>query len=149
MSKKREATFHGITPEEEIRLQEHASDLCGGGYICPDAARCLKNNRCIPEVPRPEPHPATKDPGGRALVQNILDRKASTELYKPERYTQGLPDGVEARDILNAHVTKGGGTYDTAAALKYIIRHNFKGNPRQDIEKAKISLERWLEDNPA
>lgn len=61
----------------------------------------------------------------------------------PGHYTAGLPVGVAAVDVIKAHL-KAGGTWDTANALKYILRHPLKGNATQDIKKAIRCLNMWI-----
>lgn len=60
----------------------------------------------------------------------------------PPHYSLGTPDGIEAIDIIRAHM-KAGGTWETANALKYILRFPFKGNATQDVAKAVEYLTIW------
>ena len=66
----------------------------------------------------------------------------------PEHYTAGLPTGVAAVDVIKAHL-EAGGTWDTANALKYILRHHAKENPTQDIKKAIRCLNMWVAEQEA
>ena len=62
----------------------------------------------------------------------------------PNHYTQG---GIECIDALNAMVT---GYEDPVQAclswqvVKYVWRHPFKGNPVQDLKKARFYLDRLI-----
>ena len=62
----------------------------------------------------------------------------------PAHYTLGMPPGVAVVDVIRAHMEVGG-TWDTANALKYILRHTLKGNPKQDMGKAIRCLNMWME----
>lgn len=62
----------------------------------------------------------------------------------PAHYRDGVPAGVEVIDIIRAHM-RAGGTWETANALKYILRHPLKNNPTQDIAKATQYLNMWTE----
>ena len=63
----------------------------------------------------------------------------------PPHYSLGTPPGIEVIDIIRAHMAAGG-TWETANALKYILRHPFKGNPKQDIAKAGQYLSMWADE---
>ncbi len=55
----------------------------------------------------------------------------------PEHYTAG---GIEAIDVIEA---KGLG-FATGNAVKYILRHRFKGHPLADLRKARWYLDRGI-----
>lgn len=74
----------------------------------------------------------------------LLAEPATGVIAHPSHYTKGTPDGVEAIDIIRAHMAAGG-TWETANALKYILRHTLKGNPKQDLAKAAQYLAMWAE----
>ena len=63
---------------------------------------------------------------------------------RPPHYRDGVPPGIEVIDIIRAHM-RAGGTWETANALKYILRHTLKNNPTQDIHKAIQYLNMWVQ----
>ena len=69
----------------------------------------------------------------------------SDPVAHPTHYTNGTPPGIEVIDIIRAHMAAGG-TWETGNALKYILRHTLKDNPKQDIAKASQYLAMWTEE---
>lgn len=60
----------------------------------------------------------------------------------PEHYDLGL-NGLEVLDVINA--LGWGDAYLKANALKYLMRHEKKGNALQDLRKARYCLDRLIE----
>lgn len=77
-----------------------------------------------------------------------IDTPAPDVVAHPPHYTDGTPPGIEVIDIIRAHM-KAGGTWETANALKYILRHPLKDNPTQDIAKASQYLSMWTKEQEA
>lgn len=78
----------------------------------------------------------------------LIDTPAPDVVAHPPHYTDGTPPGIEVIDIIRAHM-KAGGTWETANALKYILRHPLKDNPTQDIAKASQYLSMWTKEQEA
>jgi hypothetical protein len=55
----------------------------------------------------------------------------------PEHYNR---QGIEVIDVIEAYDLP----YHLGNVIKYILRHEYKGNPRQDLEKAAWYLDRYL-----
>ena len=72
----------------------------------------------------------------------LIDQPAPDLVSRPPHYRDGTPPGIEVIDIIRAHM-RAGGTWETANALKYILRHPLKNNPTQDIAKATQYLAMW------
>lgn len=77
-----------------------------------------------------------------------IDTPAPDVVAHPPHYRDGTPPGIEVIDIIRAHM-KAGGTWETANALKYILRHPLKDNPKQDIAKASQYLSMWTKEQGA
>lgn len=90
------------------------------------------------------------DYGGTYIPENLelVTTTAPDVVSHPPHYTDGTPPGVEVIDIIRAHM-KAGGTWETANALKYILRHPLKDNPKQDIAKASQYLSMWTKEQEA
>lgn len=78
----------------------------------------------------------------------LIDTPAPDVVAHPPHYRDGTPPGIEVIDIIRAHM-KAGGTWETANALKYILRHPLKDNPKQDIAKASQYLSMWTKEQEA
>lgn len=81
-------------------------------------------------------------------MDDLSDTSAPDVVAHPPHYRDGTPPGIEVIDIIRAHM-KAGGTWETANALKYILRHPLKDNPTQDIAKASQYLGMWTEEQEA
>lgn len=68
------------------------------------------------------------------------DSRSEDVVNRPLHYRVGMPEGVEVIDIIEAQ----GFGYNLGNATKYLLRAQFKGNKRQDIEKAIWYLKREL-----
>lgn len=55
----------------------------------------------------------------------------------PDHYTAG---GIEAIDVIEAKQLG----FATGNAVKYILRHQFKGRPLEDLRKARWYLDRRI-----
>lgn len=75
----------------------------------------------------------------------LIATPAPDVVAHPPHYRDGTPPGIEVIDIIRAHM-KAGGTWETANALKYILRHPLKDNPKQDIAKASQYLAMWTKE---
>lgn len=80
-----------------------------------------------------------------AYMNQDCDLKTVNVVVHPPHYTAG---SIECIDALNAMVEN---WHDPVAAVmawqagKYIWRSPFKGNPKEDIQKAKFYLDRLIE----
>lgn len=63
----------------------------------------------------------------------------------PAHYTQGDIECIDA--MISAFGKEHVATYCYIAAFKYIWRHDHKGNPKQDMEKARWYIDKYLELN--
>lgn len=82
---------------------------------------------------------------GTYIPENLELVSVPDVVAHPAHYTEGTPAGVEVIDIIRAHM-RAGGTWETANALKYILRHPLKNNPTQDIAKATQYLNMWTKE---
>ena len=57
----------------------------------------------------------------------------------PSHYNR---NGIEVDDVILAF---GSGNWYTDNAIKYLLRHPWKDNPRQDLEKCKQRIQRALD----
>ena len=64
-------------------------------------------------------------------------------INKPPHYNKG---GIEAIDYIKQQLGSGFKGYLEGNVLKYIHRHKYKNNPKQDLEKAKWYLERLIQE---
>ena len=85
--------------------------------------------------------------GGFYTSRQGIDHASPGEwdaVNKPPHYNNG---GIEAIDYigqqLGDHVT----AYLEGNVLKYLHRHKYKGNPQQDLEKARWYLDRLIEEH--
>lgn len=60
---------------------------------------------------------------------------------KPPHYNNG---GIEAIDYIKQQLGSGFKGYLEGNVLKYIHRHKYKGNAKQDLEKARWYLDRLI-----
>ena len=67
-------------------------------------------------------------------VDDIMDMKS--EVCRPKHYTQGK---IEVIDFLEDQKLD----FRLSNVIKYVCRHEYKGNPIQDIEKAIWYLQRY------
>ena len=65
------------------------------------------------------------------------------QVNKPPHYNNG---GIEAIDYISQQLGDNIKAYLEGNVLKYIHRHKYKGNPKQDLEKARWYLERLIEE---
>jgi len=63
------------------------------------------------------------------------------QVNKPAHYNNG---GIEAIDYIKQQLGDGFKGYLEGNVLKYIHRHKYKGNRKQDLEKARWYLERLI-----
>lgn len=66
------------------------------------------------------------------------------QVNKPAHYNNGGENGIEAIDYIKQQLGEGFKGYLEGNVLKYIHRHKYKGNPKQDLEKAKWYLDRLI-----
>jgi hypothetical protein len=64
-------------------------------------------------------------------------------INKPPHYNKG---GIEAIDYIKQQLGSGFKGYLEGNVLKYIHRHKYKNNAKQDLEKAKWYLERLIQE---
>ena len=64
-------------------------------------------------------------------------QEPTEQVVHPQHYNKGIEviDFIESWDM----------NFNCGCATKYIARHPYKGNPVQDLEKAKFYLEREIE----
>lgn len=62
-------------------------------------------------------------------------------INKPPHYNKG---GIEAIDYIKQQLGPGFKGYLEGNVLKYIHRHKYKGNAKQDLEKARWYLDRLI-----
>jgi len=68
------------------------------------------------------------------------EAQRKVELYRhPEYYRMG---GIIVREIIKAYKLP----WDLACVIKYVLRCQYKGNIKGDLEKAKQCLEYYIED---
>ena len=65
------------------------------------------------------------------------------KIHNPDHYTAG---GIETIQFIQAKLGKGFVHYCVGNVLKYISRYDKKGNPKEDLEKAKVYLEWAIEE---
>lgn len=63
------------------------------------------------------------------------------QVSKPSHYNNG---GIEAIDYIKQQLGSGFKGYLEGNVLKYIHRHKYKGNAKQDLEKARWYLDRLI-----
>ena len=63
------------------------------------------------------------------------------QVNKPAHYNTG---GIEAIDYISQQLGDHIKAYLEGNVLKYIHRHKYKGNPKQDLEKARWYLDRLI-----
>lgn len=63
------------------------------------------------------------------------------QVNKPAHYNNG---GIEAIDYIKQQLGSGFKGYLEGNVLKYIHRHKYKGNAKQDLEKARWYLDRLI-----
>ena len=63
------------------------------------------------------------------------------QVNKPAHYNNG---GIEAIDYIKQQLGSGFRAYLEGNVLKYIHRHKYKGNAKQDLEKARWYLDRLI-----
>ena len=74
---------------------------------------------------------------------NIMD----DVINHPPHYTVG---GIETLEVISAKLTNDQYLgYLLGNVMKYVMRHNYKGKPTEDLKKAKFYLERaiWLDED--
>jgi len=77
--------------------------------------------------------------GDRGESEDSTDSKKTNDpVQNPDHYTMARAECIEIIQDL-------GLGYHVATAMKYLWRCNFKGNKKQDLEKAKWFIERELE----
>lgn len=70
--------------------------------------------------------------------------KNSDAVHKPKHYQ--LEDGTEVKDHIRSLLgDEGFKAYAIGNAIKYIGRYTDKGNPKQDLQKAKEYLDMVIE----
>ena len=65
-------------------------------------------------------------------------------INKPPHYNKG---GIEAIDYIKQQLGSGFKGYLEGNVLKYIHRHKYKGNAKQDLEKARWYLDRLIQEH--
>ena len=66
------------------------------------------------------------------------------QVNKPAHYNNGGENGIEAIDYITQQLGDHIKAYLEGNVLKYIHRHKYKGNPKQDLEKARWYLDRLI-----
>lgn len=85
--------------------------------------------------------------GDSYTVRQGIDHASPTEwdqVNKPAHYNNGGENGIEAIDYIKQQLGDGFKGYLEGNVLKYIHRHKYKGNAKQDLEKARWYLERLI-----
>lgn len=80
-------------------------------------------------------------------VEHIYD--ASTEedvVNKPNHYTSGKYEAIDIIDDVTSDL-EGIKAFACGNALKYIIRHNKKGKPIEDLKKAIFYINKLMEEH--
>ena len=88
-----------------------------------------------------------KDTGGDTAMDETINKKAQSdydEVERPFHYNTG--DGIECIDYIK-QVLKVDGfiAYCRGNVHKYLHRADYKGNPTQDLEKARYYLDKAIE----
>lgn len=68
----------------------------------------------------------------------------SDQVNSPDHYRQGAIECIEAIDAMASQISDGVMSYYLCAVLKYVWRHEYKGNPVQDLKKAAWYLDRAI-----
>jgi len=66
------------------------------------------------------------------------------QVNKPAHYNNGGENGIEAIDYIKQQLGSEFKGYLEGNVLKYIHRHKYKGNAKQDLEKARWYLDRLI-----
>lgn len=82
-----------------------------------------------------------------AVSERTGDNRGTKDNYdpieKPEHYNQG---GIEAIEYIKQQLGPSGYPYYLLGnVIKYIHRHDYKGNALQDLKKAKWYLDKYIE----
>ena len=107
----------------------------------------LANSRYARRVPRFDLEDSSSYGGTLVDALRITEKDYSLvadEVNKPEHYNTGKVECIEAiKASMSAEEYKG---YLKGNTLKYLWRYNYKGKPKQDLEKAQWYLARLIEE---
>lgn len=108
-------------------------------------AETLRDRR-VPRFPDEEPkygNASEKAEGALFVEFPARAAKKNDEVNRPEHYNTGKVECIEAiKASMSAEEFKG---YLKGNTLKYLWRYNYKGKPKQDLEKAQWYLTRLIE----
>ena len=82
----------------------------------------------------------------RLLCEPVMVELAFDPVKKPVHYNQGEVECIDA--MIAAFGLEAVQSYCRIAAFKYLWRHNHKGTPEQDIDKAVWYLRFSMNDDP-
>ena len=68
-----------------------------------------------------------------------LEKTMTDDVNQPEHYT--IAKGFEVIDVIEGYSLD----YHLGNVIKYVLRHNYKGKPLQDLKKAQWYLNRYIE----
>ena len=79
-----------------------------------------------------------------AALNNLSIRKTPDPVEKPDHYTHGAIEAIEA---IKASMPQGEfNGYITGNALKYLWRYDYKGKPVEDLRKCRWYIDRLITD---
>lgn len=77
-------------------------------------------------------------------VPRFVDHTTTDEVNKPEHYNTGAVECIDAiKASMSAEEFKG---YLKGNTIKYLWRYNYKGKPKQDLQKAQWYLNKLIEE---
>lgn len=74
------------------------------------------------------------------IITKLPETAAEDFVNEPPHYK--IKDGVEVIDVIEALAKD---DWYFGSAIKYLLRHKAKGNPKQDLEKCRWMIDKMLE----